>query len=50
MTRHNKSTNKLKPSDIREILIDDTKTMYKNNNINCLQILEAMRIIFLKIL
>ena len=39
MTKHNKDSNKLESSDIRKILINNTKIIYKNNNKNCLQIL-----------
>ena len=43
MTKHNNDTDKLKSSDIRKILIDNTKSIYKDNK-NCLQILEAISI------
>ena len=41
MTKHNKDTDKLKSLDIRKILINNTKIIYKNNNKNRLQIFEA---------
>ena len=34
MTKHNKDANKLKSPDIRKILINNTKIIYKNNNKN----------------
>ena len=40
MTKHNIDTDKLKFSDIRKILVNNTKIIYKNNNKNHLQILE----------
>ena len=43
-TKHDKETDKLKSPDIKKILINNTKIIYKNNNINCLQILEAITI------
>ena len=42
MTKHNKDTDKLKSLLIRKILINYTKIIYKNNNKNRLQILEAI--------
>ena len=44
MTKHNKDTEKLKSSDIRKILITNTKIIYKNNNKTRLQILEGLTI------
>ena len=44
MTKHNKDTDKLKSLDIRKILINYTKSIYKINNKNCLQIFEAIAI------
>ena len=44
MTKHNKDTDKLKSPDIRKILINNSKLMYKNYNKNRLQILKAMTI------
>ena len=32
MTKHNKDTDKLKSPDIRKILINITKIVYKNDN------------------
>ena len=50
-TKHNKDIDKLKSRDIRKILINNTKIMYKNNYKNRLQILEVITMkIFLKIL
>ena len=46
MTKHNKDTDKLKLPNIRKILINNTKTIYKNNNKNHLQIFEAITIKF----
>ena len=43
MTKHNKDTDKLKSPDIRKILINNTKNIYKNNK-NHLQIFEAITI------
>ena len=43
MTKHNKHTDKLKSPDIRKILLNNTKIIYKNNK-NCLRILEAITI------
>ena len=43
MTKH-KAADKIKSSDIRKILINNTKIIYKNNNKNRLQILEAITI------
>ena len=42
MTKHNKDIDKLKALEIRKILINNTKTIRKNNNKNCLQTLEAI--------
>ena len=42
MTKHNKDTDKLKSFDIRKLLNNNTKIIYKNNNKNCLQIFEAI--------
>ena len=42
MTKHNEDTNKLESPDIRKIQINNTKIIYKNNNKNRLQILEAL--------
>ena len=44
MTKHNKDTDKLKSADVRRILINKTKIIYKNNNKKSLQILEAINI------
>ena len=44
MTKHNKDTDKLRSPDIRKILINNTKIIYKNNNKNRLQVLEAITI------
>ena len=44
MTKHNKNTDKLKSPDIRKILNNNIKTIFKNNNKNPLQILEAITI------
>ena len=44
MTKHNKDTDKLKSPEIRKISINNTKIIYKNNNNNRLQILEAITI------
>ena len=46
MTKHNKDTDKLKSPDIRKILINNTNVLFKNNNKNCLQILEAITMKF----
>ena len=44
-TRHDKDTDKLKSLDIRKILINNTKIIYKNNNKkNGLQILKSITI------
>ena len=43
-TKPNKDTDKLKSPHIRKILINNTKIIYKNNNKNCLKILEAITI------
>ena len=40
MIKHNKDTDKLKSPDIRKILINNTKIIYKNNN--RLQFFEAI--------
>ena len=42
MTKHNKDTDKLKSYDIRKILINNTKILFKINNKNRLEILEAL--------
>ena len=42
MTKHNKVTDKVKSFCIRNILINNTKIMYKNNNKNRLQISKAI--------
>ena len=42
MTKPNKDTNKPKSPDIRKILINNTKIIYKNKNKNRLQIIEAI--------
>ena len=42
MAKHNKDTDKLTSTDIRKILINNTKIIYKNNNKNRLQILKAI--------
>ena len=44
MTKYNKDTDKLKSPDIRMILINNIKSIYKNNNNNRLKILEAITI------
>ena len=44
MTKHNKNTDKLKFLEIRKILINHTKMIYKTINKNYLQILEAITI------
>ena len=44
MTKYDEDTDKIKFPVIRKILINNTKFMYKNNNKNCLQILEALTI------
>ena len=44
MTRHNKDTKKFNSPDIRKILINNMKIMYKNNNKNHLQNFEAISI------
>ena len=44
MTMDYKDTNKLKSPHIRKILINNAKIIYKNNNKNRLQILEAITI------
>ena len=41
MTKNNKDTDQLRSPDIRNILINNTKIIYKNNNKNRLQVLEA---------
>ena len=48
MIKHNKDTEKFKYSDMRNIVINKTKIIYKNNNQNRLQILEAISIKNLK--
>ena len=42
MTKHIKDTEKLKSSDIRNIRINKSKIIYRNNNKNRLQSLEAI--------
>ena len=42
MIKNNKDTDKLKSPDIRKILINNINIIYKNNNKNRLQILEAI--------
>ena len=42
MTEHNQDTDKLKSPDIRKLQINNTKIIYKHNNKNRLQILEAI--------
>ena len=44
MTKHNKDSDKLKSLDIRKILINNTKIIYKNNNKTRLQIVEVITI------
>ena len=44
MTKHNKDNDELKYPNIRKILINNTKIIYKNNNKNFLQIFEAITI------
>ena len=44
MTKHNKDTDKHNSPDIRHVLINNTNIMYKNDNKNRLQILEAITI------
>ena len=44
MTKDNKDTDKLKSSEIRKILINNTKIMHENNNKNRLQILKGISI------
>ena len=44
MTNHKKDTDKLKSPDIRKIQINNTKIIYRKNNKNRLQILEAITI------
>ena len=44
MTKHNKDTDKLESTDIRKVLINNSKIVYKNNNKICLQILETITI------
>ena len=48
MTKHNKETDKLKSSDLRKILVNNTKIIFKNNNKTRLQILKAITIKNLK--
>ena len=45
MAKYNKDTDKLKSLDIRKILINKAKIIYKNSNKNSLQILEAITIL-----
>ena len=42
MTKYKKDTDKLKSPNIRKVLSNNTKIIYKNNNKNHLQILEAI--------
>ena len=44
MKKHNKDIDKFKSPDIKKISISNTKIIYKNNNKNRLQILEAITI------
>ena len=44
MIKHNKDTDKLKSPDIRKILNNKSKIIYKNNNKNRSQILEVQTI------
>ena len=44
MTKYNKDTDKLKSPDLRKILINNTKMIYKNKYKNLLQILDAINI------
>ena len=44
MTKLNKDTEKLKSPDIRKILINNTKIIYRNNNKTRLQILKTITI------
>ena len=44
MSKHNKDTDTLKSPDIRKILINNTKIIYKNINKKHFQILEAITI------
>ena len=44
MTKHNKDTDKLKSPNLRKILINNIKIIYKNNYKERLQILEAITI------
>ena len=41
---HNEDIDRLKSPDIRKILINSRKILYKNNNKNYLQILKAINI------
>ena len=41
MTEHNKDTDKLKSPDIRQILINNTKIIYKNNYKNSFKIVKS---------
>ena len=42
MTRHNKDIDKLKSSDIRKILINNIKILYKDHNKNLSQSARAV--------
>ena len=42
ITKHNIDTDKLKIPDIRKIMINNAKLMYKNNHKNCLETLDAI--------
>ena len=44
MTKYNKDTDNLKSLDIRKILVNNTKVIYKNSYKNRFQILEAITI------
>ena len=44
MTKHNKDTDQVKSPDIRKILSNNTKMIYKNNKKKRLQILKAKTI------
>ena len=44
MTKYNKDIDKLKSLDIRKILINNTKIIYRNNNKDHLLILKAITI------
>ena len=44
MTKHYKDIDKIKSPNVRKILINNTKIIYKNNNKDGLQILKAITI------